>query len=366
MGDTIRLWEIKDGSEEASEVKAGKQLESEERLEELLAVNPEMLMRGLWLVGRQTPIGGGNLDLLGVDGNGQLVVFELKRGTLTRDAVAQVIDYGSALEAMGDQDLAALIADHSGQGGIARIEDFEDSLIQRGYALEAVRPARMTLVGLGADDNAMRMVGFLRGLGVDIALLTYHAYEHDGSLLLARRADEQLASEAPAPPKKREPSTADRRADLLSIAETMGISDLWDAAVEALKHPGTSEIPTAKGINYQGRPLEMEGLYTLSSQSGRQSVKAALTSHSVRLVEPGSIKVSFYPVAVELCLDEFTAQHNLFERAPSNSAPRTERVEDVWFCVLSRERWEGEEGAAVVRLADAVNAQWLEGLRSSQ
>ena len=60
-----------------------------------------MLERGLRLVGRQTLMtGGGYLDLLAVDGNGRLVVFELKRGFLSRDAVAQVIDYASDLNAM--------------------------------------------------------------------------------------------------------------------------------------------------------------------------------------------------------------------------------------------------------------------------
>ena len=54
-------------------------------------------MEPLTLVGRQTPTEGGPLDLLGVDGDGKLVVFELKRGTLLRDAVAQILDYASPI-----------------------------------------------------------------------------------------------------------------------------------------------------------------------------------------------------------------------------------------------------------------------------
>ena len=57
-----------------------------------------MLMPGLKLVGRQTPTEGGPLDLLGVDEDGRLVVFELKREMLSREAVAQVIDYASYLD----------------------------------------------------------------------------------------------------------------------------------------------------------------------------------------------------------------------------------------------------------------------------
>ena len=76
-----------------------------------------MLMPDLTLVGRQTPAGGGALDLLGVDEDGRLVVFELKRGTLTRDAVAQVIDYCSYLESL-DVDTLKFVITATRQGWI--------------------------------------------------------------------------------------------------------------------------------------------------------------------------------------------------------------------------------------------------------
>ena len=46
------------------------------------------------------------MDLLGVDQDGRLTVFELKRGILTRDAVAQSLDYASDLEAYEFERLA--------------------------------------------------------------------------------------------------------------------------------------------------------------------------------------------------------------------------------------------------------------------
>ena len=39
-----------------------------------------MLMPGLQLVGRQLTTANGSLDLLGIDSEGRLVVFELKPG----------------------------------------------------------------------------------------------------------------------------------------------------------------------------------------------------------------------------------------------------------------------------------------------
>ena len=73
---------------------------AEKLLEDILAHSPEVLMEGLTIIGRQNETAGGPLDLLGLDDDGKLVVFELKRGELTRDAVAQVLDYASWLAAL--------------------------------------------------------------------------------------------------------------------------------------------------------------------------------------------------------------------------------------------------------------------------
>ena len=106
MNDDIRIWEVDDASKAAKPVESTNRMETEALLEELLVRNPDMLMPGLMLVGRQTPTDSGFLDLLGVDGDGRLVVFELKRERLTRDAVAQAIDYCSWLDSLTEAGLA--------------------------------------------------------------------------------------------------------------------------------------------------------------------------------------------------------------------------------------------------------------------
>lgn len=100
--------------------------ETESRLEGLLVSSPDLLLEGLTLVGRQLPNEGGTLDLLGGDQDGRLVVFELKRGALTRDAVAQILDYASDLANSDTEQLARLIEENSGRNGIEPIEDFAD------------------------------------------------------------------------------------------------------------------------------------------------------------------------------------------------------------------------------------------------
>ncbi|MCY4028579.1 MAG: endonuclease NucS [Acidobacteria bacterium] len=95
------------------ELKSRERVEAESLLEDTLVANPDLLGPGLKRVGRQVPTAGGPLDLLGVDGYGRLALFELKRGMLTRDAVAQVIDYAADLEALDLVDLTRLIAEES-------------------------------------------------------------------------------------------------------------------------------------------------------------------------------------------------------------------------------------------------------------
>ena len=163
---------------------------SEELLEKTLVSHPQLLMPGLRLVGRQTPTEGGPLDLLGVDEGGRLVVFELKRGTLSRDAVAQVIDYASYLDSLDDDSLSQHIAGYSGHGGIDKIDDFGEWYSEniQGDGLESLRPVRMYLVGLGVDDRTERMVNFLaKSSRMDISLLTFYGYNYGDKTLLARQ-----------------------------------------------------------------------------------------------------------------------------------------------------------------------------------
>ena len=150
--EEVKIWAVNDTYDVAPLESKG-QVDTESLLEETFVKNPHLLLPGLRLVGRQTPTEGGPLDLLGVDEDGRLVVFELKRGTLSREAVAQVIDYASYLEAMDLADLASHISDRSGEHGIEAIEDFQEWYSQDFGGLERLIPLRMFLVGLGADDR---------------------------------------------------------------------------------------------------------------------------------------------------------------------------------------------------------------------
>ena len=188
-----------------------------------------MLLEDLTLVGRQTPTEGGPLDLLGVDGDGRLVVFELKRGTLSRDAVAQVIDYASDLDRMALDKLANHISERSGNHSIEKIEDFQTWYTNSlGKDLESLKPLRMFLVGLGVDDRTERMVKFLaENSGMDISLLTFHGFSYGGKTILAKQVEVDGA-DVPSPKSKKPSLSREERLKRLNdLAESFGVGDTF-------------------------------------------------------------------------------------------------------------------------------------------
>ena len=225
--EDIKIWTL-DGSK-ATPLDVISQVESEWDLEGTLVDNPSLLLDGLTLVGRQTPTEGGPLDLLGVDEYGRLCVFELKRGIVARDAVAQVIDYASDLDGMGLADLCSLISENSGSDGIEEIEDFAAWYNENHGELESLKPPRLFLVGLGVNDRTERMANFLANNGVDISLLTFHGFAHAGKTLLAKQVEVEGSIVSERARTTRNPSRSEKWDALYRLADENGTRGLFDS-----------------------------------------------------------------------------------------------------------------------------------------
>ena len=351
MNDDIRIWEIEDASKAAKPLESTQQVETEQSLEEVLVQNPNMLMPGLTLVGRQTPTDSGILDLLGVDGDGRLVVFELKREKLTRDAVAQAVDYCSWVDSLSDGDLADYIADQLGKNGIREIRDFESWYgEQQGKQLVDLRPTRIALVGLGADARAHRMVEFLSARGVDISLLTFHGYRQGDRTLLARQIERGVDDHSVVPRRKK--TDAQYRNALAERARELGIDGLWQDVVAALSI-ASSGIARRWGISFY---LPM---ITLPENVN------AYGSHAVVIDSSGVMRVTFFPAAIDVCLEKFEEKQGTipFESEKPPNAPATKRVPEQLYCRLDATRWKKHK-ADLTALAQDVNDAWQRFRRS--
>ena len=286
--DELKIWALEDASS-VVELESQRQMAAESLLEDTLVANPDLLMPGLKLVGRQTATAGGPLDLLGVDRYGKLSLFELKRGTLTREAVAQVIDYAADLEAMDLPELAGLLTRESGERGIDEIEDLEDWYGQRfgGQELTSLRPLRMFVVGLGTDERAERMVDFLaNNSGMDISLITFHGFAYGGKTLFARQVHVEGMAGLEPRSGRRYVSVAERRARLEERLEEYGVSELFGVVRDMFR----ATWPDSK----------------MRSNPSGLSIKLQKQSYArIDLWKAGEVWILFQPRAKALCLSEF-------------------------------------------------------------
>ena len=346
MTDEIKIWAMDGSSDDAELVSPTDRVEREEYLERVLAKNPDMLMPGLTLVGRQTPTENGSLDLLGVDEDGRLVVFELKRKNSTRDAVAQVIDYCSYLESLSEEELAESIAKHSGKNGIGKIKDFEEWYGEQheGKELTQMKPVRMALVGLGADAAAQRMVEFLTENGVDISLFTFRGYNYGNRTLLAGQMEGQDARDVGSSPRQQ--NRARRRRNHMELAERLGIMDLCADAVKELSVANTERVRKL-GISFHMPGISFDN----SNATGSHSV---VIDESTRM-----IRITFYPASIHLCWDRFQelGEKIQFHLETPPNAPTTSKVLEQWYCLLDAAKWETHK-EELIALANDVIVAW--------
>ena len=328
-------------------------MESERLLEDTLVSNPNLLMDELKLVGRQAQTEGGPLDLLGVDPDGRLVVFELKRGTLSRDAVAQVIDYASSLESMPDGELVKYISDRSGAHGVEKIGDFEEWYDDKwpGQELSALKPVRMVLVGLGVDATTIRMARFLATRGMDFTLLTFHGFVHEGKTLLARQVQVEAIAESDGITTPRRPGRREQRERLDSrvrehTKQWSEAQALWDAVLSMFRE------------NFH-EPIEIAGRGASDWSKHRLNVRIP-SSRNLAAIQlgpfgpnPDLVNVIFFSEAVRTCLEEFIQLRRElpFQTWPLNSPRKEEGILDVQFPLKSLAEWEErkEKLAAITR-----------------
>lgn len=320
----IKLWEITTNGADELTVQAlngVNQTKTEEQLEEILVRSPELLMEDLKLVGRQTETPGGPLDLFGVDADGRLVVFELKRGTLMREAIVQIIDYASYLSELEPEELSGHISERSGNLGIEKIDSFL-SWYQEQYAksLSTPQKPRMVLVGLGADDRARRMISFLANSEIDISLVTFHAFEQGEKILLAKQV-EVLAKSPPSSGTKK-----DNLEKLQQKVKNLGLDGYYYKMAAFFRDQlAAYEWPNPGGYSYYLPEL---------TESGTESTRVHIALY-IYDNHPGRVKLQIYGRATEAASDIF---EQFREKLSNRLTSKYDGGAEIW--VTSLEDWE--------------------------
>lgn len=197
------LWRV-DG-ESVEQVPTGG-IASEERLEDILEARIDILGLGnLFQIGRQVVTDfGKRIDLLAIDGQGDLHVIELKKDRTPREVVAQTLEYGFWVQSLSFEAIRALYAKHHDG------EDFDSAFTSHFEAEipEAVNTGhQLVVVATGMDASTEQIVEYVRGYDVPINVLFFEYLDDGGREYLARSwlADPELEAPSMSGGKKQAP-----------------------------------------------------------------------------------------------------------------------------------------------------------------
>ncbi|MFF4896713.1 endonuclease NucS domain-containing protein [Streptomyces sp. NPDC001068] len=161
----------------------------ESRLEELIEADPGIVGQPLLLIGRQVSTQYGKVvDLLAMDAEGGLHVLELKRDRTPREVVAQVLDYGSWVLELTNEQIRDIYASYARGRGLAEELDEAFALRFGGSPPEALNSTHsLTIVASEIDAATERIVTYLAsGFQVPVNVLFFRYFEDEGRSYLAR------------------------------------------------------------------------------------------------------------------------------------------------------------------------------------
>ncbi len=204
MATEIKTWEIVSGQLkllETSLVREGK-METVD-LEEWIASDSSIVRPDLKIIGRQVKTQSGFLDLLAIDGSGSVIIIELKRDKLARDALAQSIDYASDVATWNPIKIGEICLKYLGED----LEDvlgetFSDADLEH---LSINETQKIVLVGFNVESSLERMIEWLSGLygmGINAVSLKYVRTSTGDEVLMRTAVVSEQTEEARVKTKK--------------------------------------------------------------------------------------------------------------------------------------------------------------------
>jgi hypothetical protein len=183
MPTEIALWRVDEAPLRVHP--ASIQLES--KLEDIIESDPAMLGESLLIIGRQVKTDSGKIvDLLGIDGDGAIRVLELKRDRTPRDVVAQVLDYGSWVERLTNEQIRDLYEHHRGGHGSPNFDQAFEARFGVNPPETLNDSHQLTVIASDMDAATERIVTYLTGYGVPINVLFFTYYQDAGHKYIAR------------------------------------------------------------------------------------------------------------------------------------------------------------------------------------
>jgi hypothetical protein len=187
MSLELGVWRIDNGFVNVSPTK----LDEEARLETFVNQHVALVRDDLWIIGRQVPTAFGHfIDLLAMDGQGNLVVLELKRDKTPREVVAQSLDYGSWVGRLGREELARIYDEYVRKYAAGTKSPNLDVAFSERFGQpvpESLNESHeLIVVAAALDDSTERIISYLVDYGVPINAVFFRVFKDGDREYLTR------------------------------------------------------------------------------------------------------------------------------------------------------------------------------------
>lgn len=187
MSTAIEVWQIKPSEKTLKRIEtklSDNGLTEPGDLEAWLTNNPEVISSDIRLIGRQVATKTGELDLLGIDSTGCVIVIELKRDKVPREALAQALDYVSDVASWDIDKISEVCQKFTGKSLEEYFTDNFNDVDLDNVVFNSTQ--RILLVGFFIDEALERMIEWLFGnfsVPVNAMTLKYIKTESGDELL---------------------------------------------------------------------------------------------------------------------------------------------------------------------------------------
>ena len=187
MAVDFGLWRI-DGK--TTRIEFGS-IDEEKRLQTILAEHIELIDPNLLIIGREvsTPWGM-RLDILALDGDGHLVVLELKRGRTPREVVAQVLEYGAFVRNLRTDEIVRIFNAYQEKYQPDKVGASLDEIFEDKHHFDLPEDLNdehhLIIVATELDPNSERIVDYLADVDLNINVVFFRVFNDDFREYLAR------------------------------------------------------------------------------------------------------------------------------------------------------------------------------------
>jgi len=160
-------------------------IESESKLEDTLVGDISILSPQLMLIGRQVSTAYGKfIDLLAIDVEGNLTIIELKKNRTPREVVAQLLDYGSWVQSLSYDEIAAI---YSEKNPGKELEQGFDEAFEISLPEKINQSHELIVVASELDPSTERIISYLTdNYGVPINAVFFRYFREQDFDYLAR------------------------------------------------------------------------------------------------------------------------------------------------------------------------------------